>query len=157
MSYKLGRIALLATRSKRVFSLGGGWFIGIQAEASFADGVAWTVFAHSRGKPEVGPTLADWAASCRSPHLDFVREQNEEEAQRPAEAQMEAARMAAEEEGRQRIAEENARRLAEDDARRVAEAQEDARRAEEEELQRVIEENARRVAEDDRRRRAEEE
>lgn len=60
---RLARIALKATGSKRVLALGGPGVHGREAEASFSDGVHWTVFACSRGQKEGTPSLLDWAAT----------------------------------------------------------------------------------------------
>ena len=46
--YLLGRVAIKATGSKFVVSLGGGGIAGLEAEASFDDGVQWVVYAQSR-------------------------------------------------------------------------------------------------------------
>merc|ERR1712232_1206510 len=63
--YFLGRIALKATQSKKVICVGGGGIGSKEAEASFADGVNWTVLAVSRGRREEHPTIFDWALAQR--------------------------------------------------------------------------------------------
>ena len=61
-------------------ALGGGGIAGNEAEASFADGVQWTVFALSRGKKEAFPSLLDFAAAHEGP-VTLVRGKDPTEAQ----------------------------------------------------------------------------
>merc|ERR1719346_613273 len=60
--FLMGRLACNATRSKKVFGLGGGGISAHEARASANAGVAWTIYALSRGRNEAHPTLAGWAA-----------------------------------------------------------------------------------------------
>ena len=46
--YFLGRIAIKATGSKKVVSVGGGGISGKEAEAAFKDDVSWILLAVSR-------------------------------------------------------------------------------------------------------------
>lgn len=70
--FMLGRIALRATGSKRVISLGGGGVVGLEADASLPDNVHWTIFGLARGRKELFPSLMDWAATVDSPNVSFV-------------------------------------------------------------------------------------
>jgi len=62
----LNRIASKCTKAKQVIALGGGGVAANEAEAGFADGVKWTVYALSRGKKEEYPALCDFAHKNKS-------------------------------------------------------------------------------------------
>jgi len=71
--FLLGRVACNATCSKKVFSLGGGGISKHEAMASANSGVAWTIYALSRGRNEAHPTLADWAIENASSAVKLRR------------------------------------------------------------------------------------
>jgi len=78
--FLLGRVACNATSSKKVFSLGGGGISKHEAMASANSGVAWTIYALSRGRNEAHPTLADWAVEHPSSTVKLRRNLDPDEA-----------------------------------------------------------------------------
>jgi len=78
--FLMGRLACNATRSKKVFSLGGGGISAHEARASANTGVAWTIYALSRGRNEAHPTLADWAAENPCSGVKLRRDLDPDEA-----------------------------------------------------------------------------
>jgi len=78
--FLMGRLACKATRSKKVFSLGGGGISAHEARVSANTGVSWTIYALSRGRNEGHPTLADWAAENPSFGVKLRRNLDPDEA-----------------------------------------------------------------------------
>jgi len=78
--FLMGRLACKATRSKKVFSLGGGGIAAHEARVSANAGVAWTIYALSRGRNEAHATLADWAAENQSSSVKLRRDLDPDEA-----------------------------------------------------------------------------
>jgi len=78
--FLVGRLACKATGSNLVFSLGGGGISAHEAKASATSGAVWTIYALSRGRKEVNPTLADWAAENPSSGVRLRRNLDPDEA-----------------------------------------------------------------------------
>lgn len=70
--YFAGRVAIKATASKQVIAFGGAGILGQEAEASFADGARWTIYALSRGMKETEASLMDWAAVTERENVTLV-------------------------------------------------------------------------------------
>mmetsp|Transcript_34433 Transcript_34433/g.106939 ORF Transcript_34433/g.106939 Transcript_34433/m.106939 type:complete len:329 (+) Transcript_34433:150-1136(+) len=84
--FLLARVALRTTRAKDVVALGGEGRKGWEAEASFPDGVHWTVYAVSRKQKEQEPSLCDFARKSLTKrnsgaHIDLVMGRDPDEAE----------------------------------------------------------------------------